>query len=197
MNILAERLAPPLRARLVECDCGEPACSTVFVVLHVEGARDLWLAVGLSLTGEIAAAEAADDILSNPMRDLGDYTLRQMVERGTALVGLPWGAYTSNEVLQAQIRAWSALPGWMERLPAGQLWAVRGVVFGRPLTFVPRALWAMGQSYVPDQPEAFEDFDQDLRWGLEVFSRGRAAVRMTRDVPVPPAVLLDMERWDA
>jgi hypothetical protein len=99
-------------------------------------------------------------------------------------------------VLEAQVRAWTALPSWMERLPAGKLWALRGVVFGRPLSRVPRALYAEAASYVPDQPEAYVDFSQDLRWGLEVLSKGEALVRVLKDVPVPEEILLDMARWD-
>jgi hypothetical protein len=64
------------------------------------------------------------------------------------------------------------------------------------LSRVPRALYAEAASYVPDQPEAYVDFSQDLRWGLEVLSKGEALVRVLRDVPVPEEILLDMGRWD-
>jgi hypothetical protein len=201
VNVLAERLSEPLRARLVECDCGVPGCSTVFIVMQVVGARDdLWLSFGVSFMGEDAAAEIVDRMLDDPCRDEGAYTLRQMVERGMALIGLTWEDYLSrtftHQVLEAQVRAWAMIPSWMERLPAGKLWALRGVVFGRPLSRVPRALYAEAASYVPDQPEAYVDFSQDLRWGLEVLSRGQALIRVLKDVPVPEEIMLNMARWD-
>jgi hypothetical protein len=201
MIVLAERTSLPLRARLVECDCGVPGCRTVFIVMQLVGAHDeLWLAIGVSFMGEDAAAQSVDKLLDDPGKDLGAFTFRQMIERGMALVGLEWEDYLSrtftHRVLEAQVRAWTALPSWMERMPAGKLWALRGVVFGRPLTRMPRALFAEARSYVPDQPEAFEDFEQDLRWGLEVIHRDLALIRVTRDVPVPEEILLDMEKWD-
>lgn len=177
MNVLAERTALPLRARLVECDCGVPGCSTVFIVMQLVGAHDdLWLAIGVSFMGEETAASAVDKLLDDPGKDLGDYTFRQMVERGMALVGLTWEDYLSrtftHEVLEMQVLAWTAIPSWMERLPAGMLWRTRSLVFGRDLTRVVRALFAADYYYVPDanvlavagRPGALE---QPQVWGVQ------------------------------
>lgn len=202
MIVLAERTSMPLRARLVECDCDDPDCKTVFVVMQLVGAHDdLWLAIGMSFLGGAAAADSIDVLLDDPCRDLGHYTFQQMIERGMALVGLTWDDYLSraltHQVFTAQIRAWTALPAWMERMPAGKLWALRGAVFGRPLTRMPRALYAEAKSYVPEQPRAYDDFEQDLAWGLEVVNADLALVRTLKDVPVPAAVLLNLELWDS
>jgi hypothetical protein len=186
--VLAERTSPPLRARLAACDCGAPRCSTVFVALSLDGPRDLWVTVGLAMDGVEQAEGIAADLLGAPDRDLGDLTLRQLVERGMALVGLAWSQYESNESMEAQVAAWTVIPRWMECQPAARLWALRKVVFGRPLTRVPRALWAHANCYVPDQAEAYEDFAQTVRWGVLRERWG--------DMPVPGEVLLDTGRWD-
>jgi hypothetical protein len=184
--VLAERTSPPLRARLAACDCGMQRCTSVFVALSLDGPRDLWVTVGLAMEGVEQAEGIAADLLGAPERDLGDYTLRQLVERGMALVGLSWSQYDSHDRMEEQIFAWTAIPHWMECQSAARLWALRKVVFGRPLTRVPRALWAHANCYVPEQPEEYEDFAQDYRWG-----------GVLRDTPVPAEVLLDTGRWDA
>lgn len=171
MIVLGEKTVPPLRARLVECDCGDVRCSTVFVVAQLVGSREeLWLGMGAVLDGMIAAEHAADELLANPDAEVGFRTARQMVERGLALVGLEWRFYEGDQrVLETQMRVWGSLPEWMERLPAGKLWAVRKAVFGRELTRVPRALYAEDAYYTPDEvpqprPPGYI-FDQPVFWG--------------------------------
>lgn len=183
MRLLAERTRPPLRARIVECDCDLDGCQSVFVLAQTVGAHEeLWLGMGVVLDGFDAAAEKMDELLDSPDVEVGFRTLRQMVERGVALVGMTWGQLSDRSVLEAQIGAWVRLPEWMERLPAGQVWATRGVVFGRDLTRVVRALWATDYYYVPDSwiPEQFGGLEQPYWWGVQ-----------HPEAPAPP------ERWYA
>jgi hypothetical protein len=184
------RETPELRARLLECDCGLPGCSTVFVVVQQPGAHEaLWLGMGVVVSGRDDAAAAMDELLDDPGRVVGFRTVSQMVERGLALVGLGWEAVRDRGVLEAQIRAWALLPEWMERQPAGYLWRTRGLVFGRELSRVPRALWGVARAYVPEGPEGYDDFEQDGRWGIEHTPHG-IFLYMSVDAPVSVEDLL-------
>lgn len=171
MRVLAARESPELRVRLLECDCGLEGCESVFVVVQQPGAHEeLWLGMGVVLEGYAAAETAAAELLRDPHRDLGFRTAKQMIERGIAMVGLTWPRVSDRSWLEAQIGAWGSLPEWMERQPAGRLWAIRGVVFGHELTRVVRALEAEDYYYVPDLGVggvAGYVFDQPQYWGVQ------------------------------
>ena len=198
MNVLAERTAPPLRARMVACDCGSSECRSVFALVQLTDSRPLWLTINVS-EGEDGSADTIDDMLDDPGRMLGDLPLRHLLEAGLALIGTSWERLDGPHAylrMQSQCWAWVALPEWMERLPAGELWSLRDAVFGRALTAVPRALWAKAKSYVPEGPQPYEDFEQDAWWGLDP-SASPVIAAVSRDRPVPAALFLDRSRWDA
>jgi len=151
MTLLAERESDLLRVRLLACGCGHPDCRDVFVLLTMRGAHeDLW--IGVAPMPSLAAAEfTAADILENPDARLEDGpSVRELTERRLAIVGMPWEALLDRHELHAQIAAWVAMPDWMERLPAGDLWQLRRCVFGRDQTRVIRALFALHCYYAPD-----------------------------------------------
>jgi hypothetical protein len=184
MANIGGRETPELRARILGCDCGLEGCTSVYVVVQQRGAHeDLWLAMGVAPEGLEKAAGSMDELLDNPGAMVGFRTAAQMVERGLALVGLSWEALQDRDVVERQIVVWSRLPEWMERQPAGFLWRTRGLVFGRELTRVPRALWAVAQAWVPEGPESYDDFDQDGRWGLARGPDGRVLLMLWRDSP--------------
>lgn len=184
MRVLTFDETEAIRLRLLECDCGLDGCESVFVVAQVPGGHEeLWLGMGVARDFASALA-AAESVLANPMLEFR--TTAQMIERGMALVGLGWPAMLDHDALTAQLHVWCALPEWMERQPAGALWGLRGVCFGRDLTRVPRALYATAKCYVPEGPKPYEDFEQDRWWGVHAWSFP-VELWVSRDTPAREA----------
>ncbi len=163
MQVIIERSGNGVIARLYECDCPLPECRRQWLICSVEGAHSmLGLTIATSCDRE-EIREAFERMAENESNANG-VTRAEVVEQGLALIGMRWEMLEHAEVAGVQLAAWARLPGWMDRLSRGQIWACRGVTFGNDLTRVPRALWALQAAYAPDAPVAAED----------LFARGRS-----------------------
>jgi hypothetical protein len=162
MQVITERSGLGVIARLYECDCPLPECRRQWLICSVEGAHaELGLCVATSCEAAVLG-EAFDRMAENAENDHG-VTCAEVIESGLALVGMRWEMLEHSDVAGLQLAAWARLPGWMDALSRGQVWACRAVTFGNDLTRVPRALWALQAAYAPDGPVSAD----------ELFARGR------------------------
>jgi len=184
MDLLAESTLAPLRVRIVDCPCEFEECRAVYILAQlVGGHEELWLTMGVVTAGFDEAAGTVDEMLANPDAGVGFRSLRSMVERGQAMVGLTWEQLDRPAMLETQVAVWCAIPDWMERLPAGHLWATRGLVFGDDLTRVVRALYASDYYYVPDlslhgAAARLEPLEQPQHWAVVDHPLAESPVRM-------------------
>jgi hypothetical protein len=174
VRVLEEHFGPRTIVRVAECDC--PACvptdQHAFLMASVPGHERLWITVAKArreLLGESVEVVAG---LHDDERMEGTDPATIVIEKALALIGMPWERLAWDEAMR-QLAVWLGLPQWMMAVSVEQLWACRGVSFGRDLTRVPRALNALG--YLPDAP----------------VSRQALALLSERDGPDMPAGTVD------
>jgi hypothetical protein len=156
MQLIVEGAGHGVISRLYECDCALPECERQWLLCTVEGPH--------AHLGLCIASSSDRDVLLDAFRKMSEneenehgVTPAEVIERGLALVGMKWSLLTSAAVAGLQLATWARLPEWMEVLPRGDLWMVRGCVFGNDLTRVPRALAALEASYRAEAPVSAQD----------------------------------------
>jgi hypothetical protein len=165
MQLITERSGNGTIARLYDCDCPLPGCERQWLICSVEGTHSmLGLCVATS-TDHGVLLDAFKRMAENEENKHG-VTCAEVIERGLALIGMRWDMLENAEVAGVQLASWARLPGWMDTLSRGQVWACRRAVFGDDLTRVPRALRALQEAYQPDAPVAADD----------LFARGRPSL---------------------
>lgn len=155
MKLLEEMEGPTgIRARLVQCECADDDCETVWTYAQVRQANvfssreRFWLALGF---GRLESMRSEAGFLIQDIPDDG-VSPSETIDRGVACLGLTWARLLDLDVAARQLFAWEKLPAEFEVFPVEMAWRVRAISFGEPLTRVPRAVAALLAYYAPDGP---------------------------------------------